>query len=257
MKLSIPSGSRLPSLADSSLTASRWRRTSGSSSSIASVWKSALINERKTGSSHVSSSSLSDDAASAFRSRSTPCSWRPSSTDSSPSPRHARHSTEKKPCASATLRALSSHHTDSCRLPAVKSLSAREHISSPWSRKRSILPRRSTRRDPRLAAESACCGLPVDKLPRKCAMKNQERMPLQAASGCPSISSSMRTSHSSTPRHFPAVCAASTFAQISFIDSGGAHLFLWRLHPAFWHSAPQYQTCLQIEQRFSAPCFPQ
>jgi hypothetical protein len=67
----------------------------------------------------------------------------------------------------------------------------------------------------------------------------------------------MRPSHLSTSPQSLATPAAFTFSTAS---SRVAHDFLQEIlcpfHPAFWHSAPQYDTCLQREQRLSdAHCF--
>ena len=52
--------------------------------------------------------------------------------------------------------------------------------------------------------------------------------------------------------------AAVTFSCKSFRDRGGAHVGMCVFHPAFWHSDPQWEACLQTEQRLSAlRCLPQ
>ena len=67
----------------------------------------------------------------------------------------------------------------------------------------------------------------------------------------------MRPSHCRTPRQSPVAPAALIFEATSCRGTGGAQVFLWRFQSAFWHEAPQYEACLQREQRLnSAPCLP-
>ncbi|KAJ1488283.1 hypothetical protein T484DRAFT_2120119 [Baffinella frigidus] len=71
----------------------------------------------------------------------------------------------------------------------------------------------------------------------------------------------MRPSHLSTPLQSRAACAAINLSKTSDRGTGGSHVFLWRFQPAFWHSAPQYEACLQREHFLSStpfpPCLPQ
>ena len=60
----------------------------------------------------------------------------------------------------------------------------------------------------------------------------------------------MRPSHLSPSLQFPTNLAALTF---SITLSSVRHFFL--CHAAFCHAAPQYEACLQHEQRFSKKTF--
>jgi len=85
-------------------------------------------------------------ADSAFCRSSTASSGFPSAIACAPSPIHALHSTEKRPCAAPTARARAKHPAPSWCLPRRPSFSPMLHNASPWSRKRSILPRSWIRR---------------------------------------------------------------------------------------------------------------
>ena len=134
----------------------------------------------------------------------------------------------------------------------------RLHMALPWSRKRCNLPRSGIRRSSSATLERVWSSLPVALKPVWCAHEKVDRIPEQASSDQRAISSAMRPSHCRTPRQSPVAYAVLIFAATSCRGTGGAHVFLWRFQFAFWHATPQYEACLQTEQRLNpAPCLPQ